>query len=235
MGKGRSGESSSRSRRGGRAPSANLPHQRDSAAGGSRFRPPTTAQPETRPESAPPSAPRRVHSDLGPSQSASGAAPPPASSGRVPIPELNRGERALPKLKPGKCPHCDVKLKWPNGLRKHVQVRWSDEAKLAYIHTLTFRHVPMRPFLTSELSHFPPRNVFYLYPIKKNLHDARTGRFHCERCSFKHSSKSRLREHEDKSHHTCPHCKGKFTRLLQHVPSCSQRLKGGASSSSSRL
>lgn len=24
--------------------------------------------------------------------------------------------------KPGKCPHCDVVLKWPNGLRKHVQV-----------------------------------------------------------------------------------------------------------------
>lgn len=40
---------------------------------------------------------------------------------------LNRGYRKQPSpaIRPGKCPHCNVVLKWPNGLRKHVQVSHS--------------------------------------------------------------------------------------------------------------
>lgn len=41
--------------------------------------------------------------------------------------KLNRGFRRPPSpaIRPGKCPHCSVVLKWPNGLRKHVQVSHS--------------------------------------------------------------------------------------------------------------
>lgn len=77
----------------------------------------------------------------------------------------------------GKCPHCNVTLKWPNGLRKHVE----------------------------------------------NIHNRRSTEFHCERCSFKHKSKQKLEEHQNAKHHTCPYCKGLFSRLEQHLPSCSKK------------